>query len=123
MDYFTKCKSIREIYWPYQEPSRDNYIAIQKHSNAAGGIVSLVFNFPLEKIYDKIKLPKGPSLGTEFSLLMPYVYFAHYDLISTKKGRKYLESVGIHPDLLRLSVGIENVETIIGIFEEAIHAI
>lgn len=120
IDYFTNCKKIKEIYWPYQEISRDNYLAIQKHSNAAGGVISIVFNEALEKIYDKIKLPKGPSLGTEFTLLMPYVYFAHYDLISTKKGRKYLKSIGIHPDLLRVSVGIENVDSIIGMFEEAL---
>lgn len=119
-EYFAKCKNIKEIYWPYQELTRDNYLRLQKHSNAAGGIISLVFNEPLRRIYDKIKLPKGPSAGTEFTLLMPYVYLAHYDLILTQKGRSYLNAAGIHPDLLRVSVGIENVETIIGMFEEAL---
>jgi len=28
------------------------------------------------------------------------------------------QSAGIHPELLRVSVGIENAETIIGIFEQ-----
>lgn len=121
IDYFRHCKKINEIYWSYQDLTRENYLALQKHSNAVGGVISLVFDQPLEKIYDKINLPKGPSLGTEFTLLMPYVYLAHYDLISTSKGRKYLASVGIPPDLLRVSVGTEKVETIIERFDEAIN--
>ena len=123
IEYFTKSEHIKEIYWPYQELTRENYLALQKHSSAAGGIISIVFGEPLANIYDKIKLPKGPSLGTEFTLLMPYVYLAHYDLVSTKKGREYLKSVGIHPDLLRVSVGIENVETIIEMFDEALESL
>jgi cystathionine gamma-synthase len=120
IEYFKTCEHIKEIYWPYQEPFREHYQALQKHSKAAGGVISLVFDQPLEKVYDRINLPKGPSLGTEFTLLMPYVYLAHYDLVSTQQGRKHLEAVGIHPDLLRVSVGLENVETIIGIFDEAL---
>jgi cystathionine gamma-synthase len=123
IEYFKNCEHIKEIYWPYQELTRDHYLALQKHSKAAGGVLSLVFDQPLERVYDNIKLPKGPSLGTEFSLLMPYVYLAHYDLVSTQKGREYLKAVGIHPDLLRLSVGLDNVETIIGKFDEALKSL
>jgi cystathionine gamma-synthase len=40
----------------------------------------------------------------EQTLAMPYVYLAHYDLMQTEEGRKYLKENGINPDLLRLSV-------------------
>jgi len=95
LDYFSANNKIKEVYWSHQELTKDNYLALQKHSDAIGGVISLVFDEPLHKIYDNIKLPKGPSLGTEFTLLMPYVYLAHYDLVSTSKGRKYLQSAGI----------------------------
>jgi len=119
-DYFSKRDGIKEVYWPYQELTRDHYLALQKHSDAAGGVLSIVFDKPLEQVYDMINLPKGPSLGTEFTLLMPYVYLAHYDLISTPKGRKHLDAAGIHPELLRVSVGTENPESLIQLFDNAL---
>ena len=118
--YLRKSKKVKEIFWPYQERTKKNYLAIQKHRDAAGGIVSLVFSDPLGGIYDKINLPKGPSAGTEFTLLMPYMYLAHYNMVSNSKGRKYLSSVGISPDLLRVSVGVTGIERVIKEFEKVL---
>ncbi len=120
VQYFKKCKKVKEIYWPYQDLTVDNYKTIQKHPHAIGGVISVIFTEPLKNIYDRIKLPKGPSLGTEFTLLMPYVYLAHYDLTSTKKGRKSMSSFGIHPDLLRITVGIEKSKKIIESFDKVL---
>jgi len=55
---------------------------------------------------------KGPSLGTEFTLLMPYVYLAHYDLITCSEGRELLRKNKIPIELIRISVGIENIKVI-----------
>ncbi len=51
-------------------------------------------------------------MGTDFTLLMPYVYLAHYDLILSKEGREVLKTNKIPIDLLRISVGTENIEEI-----------
>jgi len=50
---------------------------------------------------------------------MPYVYLAHYDLINTIDGRKKLQEIGLNPELLRISIGIEPVEDIIKVFKKA----
>ena len=56
-------------------------------------------------------------MGTNFTLLMPYVYLAHYDLIICKEGQELLKMNNIPIDLLRVSVGTENIDDIIGEFK------
>lgn len=75
-------------------------------------VISVTFNISFEKAYDTLNFYKGPSLGTEFTLLMPYVYLAHYDLLTCKEGQAVLEQNGIPIDLLRISVGVEDIEDI-----------
>lgn len=82
------------------------------YSSHLSPVISITFNISFEKAYDTMNFCKGPSLGTEFTLLMPYVYLAHYDLITCKEGRELLQNNNIPIDLLRVSVGIENIEEI-----------
>lgn len=117
-EYLEQAPFIKEVFWSYSPLTKENYKKIEKYDGAVGGVVSFSFTVPLEKIYDKIPLPKGPTFGTEFPLLMPYMYLAHYDLVSTSEGRKQLEKEGMNPDLLRLSVGMEDADKVIAIFEK-----
>ena len=71
-----------------------------------------------KEVYDKLNFAKGPSLGTEFTLLMPYTYLAHYDLIVSKEGKEFLEKINLPINLLRISVGVENIDEIINEFEK-----
>ena len=48
---------------------------------------------------------------------MPYTYLAHYDLIISKDGNEFLNKIGLPTNLLRISVGVENIEDIINEFE------
>jgi cystathionine gamma-synthase len=58
--------------------------------------------------YDELSMLKSPSFGTEFTLCCPYVYLAHYDMIKSKEGRMNLQQAKLPPELLRLSVGLED---------------
>ena len=78
-------------------------------------------NISLKTFYNKIDIPKGPSFGLVFSLLSPYMYLAHYDLVSTKKGIRLLKENLIPPELLRFSLGIENIDEICNRFEKALN--
>ncbi len=80
--------------------------------SSLSGVISITFNIGFEEAYDALNFYKGPSLGTDFTLLMPYVYLAHYDLILSKEGREVLKTNKIPIDLLRISVGTENIEEI-----------
>jgi cystathionine gamma-synthase len=53
-------------------------------------------------------------------LISPFIYLAHYDLVTTPEGRTELAEHGLSPDLLRLSVGTEAVDDIIATIAEAL---
>ena len=67
--------------------------------------------------YDAIETAKGPSLGTNFTLTSPYTILAHYT--EMEWARRY----GVERGLVRISVGLEEGEQIVRVFEEALGAI
>jgi cystathionine gamma-synthase len=75
---------------------------------------------PIEPFYDRLRLPKGPSFGMKTTLLCPFMYLAHYDLVGSAAGRAELEANGLNPDLLRLCVGTEPPEEIIAALKDAL---
>lgn len=120
VDFLNKCKSVKKIFWAYEEQSKSNFENIQKSPNSPGGIITIELHIPLESVYDKLKIAKGPSFGAEFTLVCPYMYLAHYDLVSNQEGRQFLNEKGLNPELLRISVGIEKVEDIIHVLSEVL---
>jgi cystathionine gamma-synthase len=80
-----------------------------------GGLLSFVLKSPKKtpKVYDALRLCKGPSFGTPFTLVCPYTLLAHYQEL------EWAEACGVPPNLLRVSCGLEPIETIIAAFEEA----
>ncbi|MDJ0839597.1 MAG: PLP-dependent transferase [Acidobacteriota bacterium] len=64
--------------------------------------------------YDRLRCSKGPSLGTDFTLVCPYTMLAHYDELD------WAEQCGISPYLIRVSVGLEPSDDLIARFDEAL---
>ncbi len=115
-DYLKSQSKVLEIKSVLHEDSIENFSKIQKN-NLIPGLLSVVFDEDLAFYYDKLQLAKGPSLGTEFTLAMPYVYLAHYDYLKSESGLHKLKELGINPNLLRISVGAEPIEDIINAFQ------
>jgi cystathionine beta-lyase/cystathionine gamma-synthase len=111
---------VKRVYWPLSLESRGNYLGIARTPESVGGMLSFTLKTPLAPFYDAVRLPKGPSFGMKNSLLSPFIYIAHYDLVKNAAGRAELAAGGIEPDLLRLSVGAEPVEDIIAALAEAL---
>jgi cystathionine gamma-synthase len=111
---------VKELYWSLHPASRDNYLKIARSPEAVGSMVSFVVDMPLARFYDRLRLPKGPSFGMKNTLICPFIYLAHYDLILTAEGRATLAASGLNPDLLRLSIGCEPAEDIIEALTEAL---
>ncbi|NWJ53034.1 MAG: PLP-dependent transferase [Bacteroidetes bacterium] len=118
LDYLKHSKKITAIYSALNPEYLDNFLKVRKNDLALPGLISIIFDKKLHHYYDHLRFPKGPSFGTEFTLAMPYVYLAHFDLLQTTEGRQYLESIGLKAELLRVSVGTEPIEEIIKVFEE-----
>lgn len=117
-EYLKNQSFVKEIYSVYHDDCISNFSKIRKSEDAFPGLFSVVFDEDLAFYYNELGLAKGPSLGTEFTIAMPYVYLAHYEDLKTEAGKQKLNSLGINPNLLRLSIGIESVEEIIFAFEK-----
>ena len=107
-------KSIKNIYHPESCP---NFNSILRKGGGYGCLLSFELEGGLEKVkrfYDSLKVSKGPSLGTKFTLVCPYVQLAHY------KELEWAESFGVPSHLIRVSVGLEDTEYLWEIFSNAL---
>ncbi len=120
VQYFKTASFIDEIFYCLNPKYASNYQKLMIDENSYTGIVSVTFKKDFKEVYDKLNFAKGPSLGTEFTLLMPYTYLAHYDLITSKSGNEFLNQIGLPINLLRISVGCENIGEIINEFEKIV---
>ena len=87
------------------------------HPNAGyGHLFSLTFTHPIaaRAFYDALGCEKGPSLGTNFTLSCPFVVLAHYTEL------EWARSYGVDPDLVRVSVGLEDAKKLRSWFEKAL---
>jgi cystathionine gamma-synthase len=111
---------VRDVFWALHPDSRENYLRIARAPDATGGMISFTVRGPMEPFYDKLRLPKGPSFGMKTTLICPFMYLAHYDLVTTPAGLAELAASRLDPDLLRLCCGTEPAAEIIGALAEAL---
>ncbi len=117
-DHLLAHPDIEQIWYPkYTTP--EAYELIRRKGGGYGGLVSFVLKNRKKtpKFFDALKISKGPSLGTDFSLACPYTLLAHYDELA------WAESCGLDKHLVRISVGIEDGQELIARVNEALDGI
>lgn len=124
VEFLKSRPEVAAVHWALQPDCEKNYLAVARTPESIGAVVSfeLQKDIPLAAFYDRVVLPKGPSFGMKTTLLSPHMYLAHYDLVSNDDARADLEREGPHPELLRLSVGTEPVDSIIAAIADALTA-
>ena len=93
-----------------------NFRALMRSGAGHGCLLSFELKDGQERskrVYDSLRISKGPSLGAHFSLVCPYTQLAHYDELSWAK------QCGVPADLLRVSVGLEDPDALWIRFEQA----
>ncbi len=108
-------KEIKNIYHP---ENCTNFNSILTSEGGYGCLLSFELKGGIEKakkFYDCLRMSKGPSLGTKFTLVCPYVLLAHY------KELDWAESFGIPSHLIRVSVGLEDKDYLWKVFSEALN--
>ncbi len=107
---------VAQLYYPKYGASRANYEACRV--GGYGGLLSFSFQRKAQAIafYDALDTAKGPSLGTNFTLTSPYVVLAHYQELD------WCAELGVNPDLLRISVGLEETGALRQCIETALAA-
>lgn len=122
VEFLSAHPAVKDVYWALQPSARENYLKIARTPRATGGMVTFTLRElgSLDRVYDRLRLPKGPSFGMTTTLICPFMYLAHYDLVTTPAGLAELAASKLDPDLLRLCVGTEPVDEIVGALAEAL---
>ena len=97
---------VRRVLHPKSCP---NFRALMRKGAGHGCLLSFELKGGQEqtkRVYDALRISKGPSLGTDFSLVCPYTQLAHYDELS------WAEQCGVPAHLLRVSVGLEDADAL-----------
>lgn len=108
---------VREVYYPKFTTS-EHYARCAVPGAGHGGLFSVTFatDSASKAFFDALPFPKGPSLGTNFTLACPYAILAHYLELDWVAG------YGVAAGLVRVSVGMEERATLLGGFETALQA-
>lgn len=115
--YLERNDAIKNVYYPGLE-SFEGYELNKKQASAGGGMISfeLKENHDIKKFFKSLKLiALAESLGGVESLVCHSASMTHASI-----PKEIRDSVGITDGLIRLSVGIENVEDLIIDLENAI---
>ena len=114
--------AVGDVFWALHPAAAANYRRLARGPGATGGMITFTLKRigALEDFYDRLRLPKGPSFGMKTTLICPFMYLAHYDLITTPAGLADLAASKLDPDLLRLCCGTEPAEEIIAALAEAL---
>lgn len=131
-DFLKSSPLVKDVFYP-KYSTRENYLACvaspspspsasESSSPGYGGLFSVTFRSPSDSLalsqafFDALECLKGPSLGTSFTLACPYTIIAHYEELD------WAEGWGVERGLVRVSVGTEEKEALIGVFARALEA-
>ncbi|MFM7241179.1 MAG: PLP-dependent transferase [Opitutia bacterium] len=101
-------------------PTAEAFRALRRPGAGAGALITIELRGEMRRVYDRLRVVKGPSFGLRYTLATPFLWLAHFDQVTTEAGRAEIRAAGLDPDLLRVSVGAEPPEEIWAAFAEAL---
>lgn len=107
-EFLAEHPAVEKVYYSIEDRS-GIYEHLQRPEGGHGCLLSFVLKDKSKApaVYDAMEFCKGPSLGTNFTLVCPYTLLAHYDELD------WAESCGVDRSLMRVSVGLEPAEVIL----------
>ncbi|CAN5395922.1 PLP-dependent transferase [soil metagenome] len=97
--------------------TREHYEQIRRPGGGYGGLLSVVLKdggTRAPRFHDALRVSKGPSFGTRFTLACPYTLLAHYGELD------WAERCGVSRWLVRVGAGTEETQDLAGRFEAAL---
>lgn len=110
--------NVERVYYPGLCPT-ELYDAFRKPEGGYGGLLSIDLVDAADRgprVFDALRVSKGPNLGTNYTLACPYTILAHY------RELEFAESCGVSRYLIRVSVGLEDPADLNDRFETALAA-
>ncbi|KAL4949782.1 pyridoxal phosphate-dependent transferase [Aspergillus filifer] len=109
---------IKTVLYPFHSETRPLYERYRRKNGGYGYVLSILFADPslATRFYDVLDMRKGSTVGTNFSLALPYAWLAHvFDM-------EWAESQGIPRHIVRISAGLEREEDLICCVGKALDA-
>lgn len=119
-NFFSRQSCIANTYYPTMVTSAPLYERYRRPSGGYGCLLSLVFKRAESavKFYNSVDCCKGPTFGTNFTLVLPYSQLAHAGELD------WAESAGhLAKHIVRISAGIEDKEILIEKFSRALQEV
>jgi cystathionine gamma-synthase len=114
-EFLKEHPGVETVWYPkFVAPLYRNY---QKENGGFGGLMSIHLHPHIcqRTFYDTLDVAKGPSLGTNFTLVCPYTLLAHYHELD------FALSYNVPPNLIRIAVGLENFDDLKEKFSNALN--
>jgi cystathionine gamma-synthase len=110
-DWLTNHKDVEKVYYP----KYTKFYHQVSTGRGYGGLLSILLEQHVcqRTFYDALDISKGPSLGTNFSLMCPYTLLAHYHELD------FAMTYNVQPNLLRIAIGLEPLDVLKQRFELA----
>ena len=112
-DWLVEHGDVETVFYPkHVAPLYEN---VKRPEGGYGGLLSIILHPHMcqRTFYDALNVAKGPSLGTNFTLVCPYTLLAHYHELD------FAMSYNVPPNLLRIAVGLEPIDELKEKFETA----
>ena len=109
---------VEKVWYPKWECS-EAYEAVRCPNGGWGALMAFLPKNPATaspRVFDALRVCKGPSLGTVFTLACPFTLLAHYTELD------WAETCGVPRHLIRLSVGLEEPEELWSRIDAALKA-
>ena len=118
VEYLLRHDAVDEIWYPSIH-TKKLYDQLMTERGGYGGLISFTLKSDKKsaKFFDALRITKGPSFGMSFSLACPYTILAHYDEL------EWAENCGVSQNLIRLSIGNENLNDLIDRINTAFNAL
>lgn len=110
---------VSHVNYPATVASQALYEEYRRPNGGYGYLLSMVFKDSENaiRLYNTIDLCKGPSCGTNFTLVLPYSQVSHaFEL-------DWAESQGMSKHIVRISVGLEEEKSLIMKLDQALQTI
>jgi cystathionine gamma-synthase len=118
-NFMNKHHAVERVNYPSLVESRDFYEQAKRKDGGYGFLLSVIFHKPTAAIefYDNFHVAKGPSLGTNFTLAIPYAFLAHF------RELDWAASYDVPRHIVRISVGLEDADELLKVVEQALGCI
>jgi cystathionine gamma-synthase len=111
--------AVERVWYPKWE-FNEVYESVKRPGGGYSALIAFLPKNAVEtapRIFDNMRVCKGPSLGTVFTLACPFTVLAHFPEL------EWAEACGVPRHLIRISVGLENAEDLWKRIDSALNSV